>query len=77
MKAKAAVFMGPEKDFEVREFEVTATPKGYGRSDLIASGICGTDVHMHRGKLAVAAPSIIGHEFVGKMKTAAQIAFVE
>ena len=40
MKAKAAVFMGPEKDFEVREFEVTATPKGYGRSDLIASGIC-------------------------------------
>lgn len=57
MTAKAAVFMGPEKDFEVREFEVTATPKGYGRSDLIASGICGTDVHMHRGKLAVAAPS--------------------
>ncbi len=67
MKAKAAVFMGPEKDFEVREFEVTATPKGYGRSDLIASGICGTDVHMHRGKLAVAAPSIIGHEFVGRL----------
>ncbi len=67
MKAKAAVFMGPEKDFEVREFEVTATPKGYGRSELIASGICGTDVHMHRGKLAVEAPSIIGHEFVGRL----------
>lgn len=67
MKVKAAVFMGPEKDFEIREFEVTKTPKGYGQSELIASGICGTDVHMHRGKLAVGYPSIIGHEFVGRL----------
>lgn len=67
MKAKAAVFMGPEKDFKIREFEVTKTPKGYGQSELIASGICGTDVHMHRGKLAVGYPSIIGHEFVGRL----------
>jgi len=67
MKAKAAVFMGPEKDFEIREFEVTKTPAGYGQSELIASGICGTDVHMHRGKLAVGYPSIIGHEFVGRL----------
>lgn len=67
MKAKAAVFMGPEKDFEIREFEVTKTPNGYGQSELIASGICGTDVHMHRGKLAVGYPSIIGHEFVGRL----------
>ena len=44
MKAKAAVFMGAHKDFEVREFEVTATPKGYGQMELIASGICGTDL---------------------------------
>ena len=39
MKAKAAVFMGANKDFEVREFEVTKPPKGYGQMDLIASGI--------------------------------------
>ena len=67
MKAKAAVFMGPGAPFEVREFDVTPAPAGYGRSELIASGICGTDVHFHRGKLAVHAPSIIGHEFVGKL----------
>jgi len=67
MKAKAAVFMGTNKPFEVREFEVTATPAGYGRSELIASGICGTDVHFHRGTLAVQAPTVIGHEFVGKL----------
>ena len=67
MKAKAAVFMGAHKDFEVREFEVTECPEGYGQLELIASGICGTDLHMHNGKLAVGAPSIIGHEFVGRI----------
>lgn len=67
MKVKAAVFMGANRDFEVCEFDVTEPPKGYGQSQLIASGICGTDVHMHRGKLAVGAPSIIGHEFVGRL----------
>ena len=67
MKAKAAVFMGAHKDFEVREFDVTATPKGYGRMELIASGICGTDLHFHNGKLAIDPPTVIGHEFVGKV----------
>ncbi|MBO4413292.1 MAG: alcohol dehydrogenase catalytic domain-containing protein, partial [Clostridia bacterium] len=67
MKAKAAVFKGAGKPFETRDFEVTKTPAGYGRSELIASGVCGTDLHFYRGTLSVAAPSIIGHEFVGKL----------
>ncbi len=70
MKAKAAVFMGAHKDFEVREFDITMPPKGYAQMELIASGICGTDLHMHNGKLAVGAPSIIGHEFVGRITAA-------
>lgn len=68
MKAKAAVFMGVELPFDVREFDVTETPAGYGRSSLIASGVCGTDLHFHNGKLAIGAPTIIGHEFVGKLE---------
>ena len=67
MKAKAAVFAGTNKDFEVREFEVTKPPKGYGQMELIASGICGTDLHFHNGKLAIAPPTVIGHEFVGRI----------
>ena len=67
MKAKAAVFMGALKDFEVREFEVTKPPKGYGQMELIASGICGTDLHFHNGKLAITPPTVIGHEFVGRI----------
>ncbi len=67
MKAKAAVFTGVEKDFEVREFDVVKAPARYGRSTLIASGICGTDLHFHRGTLVTTPPTIIGHEFVGKL----------
>ncbi len=67
MKVKAAVFMGPHKPFEVREFEVTETPSGYGQCALIASGVCGTDLHFVRGTLAVAPNSIVGHEFVGRL----------
>ncbi len=67
MKVKAAVFMGENKNFEVREFEVTKPPKGYAQMELLASGICGTDIHIHNGKLPSAAPAIIGHEFVGRI----------
>ena len=67
MKAKAAVFMGANVDFEVREFEVTKCPSGYGQMQLISSGVCGTDLHFHNGKLGINAPTIIGHEFVGKI----------
>lgn len=67
MKAKAAIFTGALKDFEVREFELSATPKGYAQMELIASGICGTDLHFHNGKLAITPPTVIGHEFVGRI----------
>lgn len=67
MKATAAVFEGAGNPFSVRMFEITDTPRGYGRSELIASGICGTDIHMVDGTLGAPAPSIIGHEFVGKL----------
>lgn len=67
IQAKAAIFTGAGQPMEIREFPVTATPAGYGRSDLIASGVCGTDLHFYRGTLAVGTPSIIGHEFVGKL----------
>lgn len=67
MNAKAAVFMGMGQPFEIREFPVTATPAGYGRSELIASGVCGTDLHFWRGGLSIDPPTVIGHEFVGRL----------
>ena len=67
-KATAAIFQGPRRPFEIREFDVLPAPAGYGRSRLIASGVCGTDLHMARGTLTVPVPGIIGHEFVGKLE---------
>ena len=49
--AKGAIFRGRNVPFEVREFPVTEPPKGYGASELLASGVCGTDLHIHSGRL--------------------------
>ncbi len=66
-KAYAAVFTGPNAPFELKEYDVLPPPEGYARLKLISSGVCGTDLHIHRGKLPVGAPSIIGHEFIGRI----------
>ncbi len=47
--AKGAVMVAANEPFEVRNFELTAAPEGMAKIKLIASGICGTDVHIHRG----------------------------
>ncbi|MBE7025799.1 MAG: hypothetical protein E7408_07090 [Ruminococcaceae bacterium] len=65
--AKAALFMGANKAFEIREFPVVEPKAGQARMRLIASGVCGTDVHFHNGKLGIEPPKIIGHEFVGRV----------
>ena len=67
-KAKAAVFEGAGKPFELRDFPVVAPPAGMARLSLLASGVCGTDVHIHKGRLAMPAHRIIGHEFVGTVE---------
>ena len=66
--AKAALFMGPETPFEIREFPLTTPPEGYARLSLVASGVCGTDMHFYTGKLAIDPPKIIGHEFIGRVE---------
>lgn len=63
--AKAAVMTGVNEPFKVREFPLTPAPEGMAGIKLTASGICGTDIHIHRGKIPVNTPTIIGHEFVG------------
>lgn len=64
---KCAVFVGHNVPFEIREYPVTTPPKGYGLSELLASGICGTDLHIHTGRLGGVGDTVIGHEFVGKL----------
>lgn len=64
----AAVFTGVGKPLEVREYPVLAPPAGGVRLGLQFSGICGTDLHILEGRLAVPGPFIPGHEFVGTVE---------
>ncbi len=66
--AKGAVLTAAGRPFEVREFPLSSPPEGMAKIRLTASGICGTDVHIHDGRLPVQTPVIIGHEFIGRVE---------
>ena len=40
------------------------------------AGMCGTDVHLHKGQLNVPLPLILGHETVGHVAAFREIVFV-
>lgn len=65
--AKAAVFEGAMKPFSIQTFPVAAPRAGEVGLTLLASGVCGTDVHIHNGKLGSGVPALIGHEFIGSV----------
>ena len=65
--AKIAVMTGINTPFEVREYPLTEPAPGMAQLQLVASGVCGTDVHIHRGKIPMSMPAAIGHEFVGQV----------
>jgi Threonine dehydrogenase and related Zn-dependent dehydrogenases len=66
--AKAAVMTGVNEPFSIKEYKLTPPSAGMAKLKLIASGICGTDIHIHRGKIAIHTPVIIGHEFIGEVE---------
>ncbi len=61
---KAALFYGPG-DLRIEEI---GKPH-LGPDDILLNikqvGICGTDIHIYKGDVAVPKPLIMGHEFVG------------
>ena len=65
--AKIAVMVGVNEPFEIREYPLTEPGEGMAQMKLIASGVCGTDIHIHRGKLSETLPAAIGHEFIGEV----------
>ncbi len=66
-KGTAAVFVGPNRPLEIREYPVVA-PGGTGvLLRLARSGICGTDVHILEGRLPIPPAFIPGHEFIGRV----------
>ncbi|MFP4057260.1 MAG: zinc-binding dehydrogenase [Candidatus Brocadiia bacterium] len=68
MKAKAAVLEAFDQPLAIRDFEVQPLAQGEGLVRVTAAGVCGSDVHMWRGKdPRTPLPMIPGHEGVGEI----------
>lgn len=68
MPERAAVMTGPDEPIEVRSFDEADLRPGEVRLEIVASEVCGTDVHLRHGRLAgVPYPIIPGHVSVGRV----------
>ena len=71
---KAAVLEQFEKPLQIREFPDPAEPgvypllPGEALVSVDIAGICGTDVHLWLGQLAIPLPNIMGHESAGRIE---------
>ncbi len=61
---RAAVLEGPRL-LRYRTLALPVPAAGQVRMRILASGVCGTDVHFFRGRYALPTPLVLGHEAVG------------
>jgi threonine dehydrogenase-like Zn-dependent dehydrogenase len=65
---RAAIMPGPRKAIEIRDLPSPDLEPGAALLETVASEVCGTDVHLHHGRLAgVPFPIIPGHVSVGRV----------
>jgi L-iditol 2-dehydrogenase len=68
MPIRAAVMPAPEAPLELRTLPDPPLEPGAVMLETIASEVCGTDVHLHHGRLAgVPYPIVPGHVSVGRV----------
>ncbi|MFP4028793.1 MAG: zinc-binding dehydrogenase [Candidatus Brocadiia bacterium] len=68
MEAKAAVMTGFNAPLEMQSFPLVPLEPGEVRVKITCAGVCGSDVHMWRGKdPRTPLPMIPGHEGVGEV----------
>jgi S-(hydroxymethyl)glutathione dehydrogenase/alcohol dehydrogenase len=65
MKSRAAVLFEPGQKLEVCEVDVQDPGPGEVRIQLMAAGVCHTDLSVMTGNLAAPLPAILGHEGAG------------
>jgi len=58
--------VGPENVI-VTTVPVPGTPPGFAKVEVIATGICGTDVHVAHDEYAHEPPVVMGHEILGRV----------
>jgi L-iditol 2-dehydrogenase len=62
---RAVVFPAANAPLEIREFSLPTLEPGAALLHTLYSEVCGTDVHLHHGRLDVPFPIIPGHVSVG------------
>lgn len=68
MPIRAAVMPGPDAAIELWDLDDPVIEPGGVLLETVASEVCGTDVHLHHGRLAgVPYPIIPGHVSVGRV----------
>jgi len=70
MHARAAVFFGPGRPFELREYPVPDPAPGAVLLKIRLSNVCGSDLHQTRGDGGNPIPPggrVLGHEMVGEI----------
>ncbi len=68
MNARAAVFLGTGKPFEIRQFPLPQIESEGILVKVSMSTICGSDLHTWGGKRETPLPAILGHEIVGRIE---------
>jgi L-iditol 2-dehydrogenase len=51
----------------VADVPIPVTPPGFAKVEVIATGICGTDVHVAHDEYGYEAPVVMGHEILGRV----------
>ncbi|MGW3351018.1 zinc-binding dehydrogenase [Nonomuraea rubra] len=66
--ARAAIVTDVAGAVEVREYDLPEPGPGQFVLEVELCGMCGTDAHIYRGRLAsVRFPALLGHEIVGRL----------
>ena len=71
MNYAAVVMPGPNEPLRIDELEGPVLTPGAALLRTLYSEVCGTDVHLHHGKLGVPFPIIPGHVSVGVVEETA------
>src|SRR5437764_41676 len=70
----AAVMLGPNQPLRIEHLPTPDLEPGAALLRTLYSEVCGTDVHLHHGKLDVPFPIIPGHVSVGEIKLGESVA---
>ena len=65
MKSRAAILFEVGQKLEVREVDVQDPGPGEVRIQMVAGGVCHSDLHVMTGHLSAPLPAILGHEGAG------------